>query len=153
MDLKTLLSAQEIESCGIDPQLRPETLTPAQFGLLAAHVLSVILEARCRAIKKSWCLLDLSDDSEQVAIAGRDMAANFGAAMVVLHVVEFVPVEPMGESLMPTVQIEGELLERSRDKLAATGDAARSSSTPPRASKPATPRRRSCASRPRRQPI
>jgi 16S rRNA (adenine1518-N6/adenine1519-N6)-dimethyltransferase len=35
--LKTLLSAQEIQSCGIDPQLRPETLTPAQFGLLAAH--------------------------------------------------------------------------------------------------------------------
>ena len=35
--LKSLLSAQEIESCGIDPQLRPETLTPAQFGLLAAH--------------------------------------------------------------------------------------------------------------------
>jgi 16S rRNA (adenine1518-N6/adenine1519-N6)-dimethyltransferase len=35
--LKSLLSAQEIESCGIDPQMRPETLTPAQFGLLASH--------------------------------------------------------------------------------------------------------------------
>jgi 16S rRNA (adenine1518-N6/adenine1519-N6)-dimethyltransferase len=35
--LKSLLSAQQIEDCGIDPQLRPETLTPAQFGLLAAH--------------------------------------------------------------------------------------------------------------------
>ena len=35
--LKSLLSAQQIESCGIDPQLRPETLTPAQFGLLAAQ--------------------------------------------------------------------------------------------------------------------
>jgi 16S rRNA (adenine1518-N6/adenine1519-N6)-dimethyltransferase len=35
--LKTLLSAQQIEECGIDPQLRPETLTPAQFGLLAAQ--------------------------------------------------------------------------------------------------------------------
>ena len=32
--------------------------------------------------------------------------------MVVLHVVEFVPVEPMGESLMPTVQIEDELIQR-----------------------------------------
>jgi len=29
-----------------------------------------------------------------------------------------VPVEPMGESLMPTVQIEEDLLERSRIKLA-----------------------------------
>jgi 16S rRNA (adenine1518-N6/adenine1519-N6)-dimethyltransferase len=35
--LKGLLSSQDIESCGIDPQLRPETLAPAQFGLLATH--------------------------------------------------------------------------------------------------------------------
>jgi 16S rRNA (adenine1518-N6/adenine1519-N6)-dimethyltransferase len=35
--LKGLLAPEEIESCGIDSQLRPETLTPAQFGMLAAH--------------------------------------------------------------------------------------------------------------------
>ena len=35
--LKTLLTGAEIEACGIDPNLRPETLAPAQFGLLAAH--------------------------------------------------------------------------------------------------------------------
>jgi 16S rRNA (adenine1518-N6/adenine1519-N6)-dimethyltransferase len=35
--LKGLLTSQDIESCGIDPQLRPETLAPEQFGLLAAH--------------------------------------------------------------------------------------------------------------------
>jgi 16S rRNA (adenine1518-N6/adenine1519-N6)-dimethyltransferase len=35
--LKGLLTPHDIESCGIDPQLRPETLAPAQFGLLAAH--------------------------------------------------------------------------------------------------------------------
>jgi 16S rRNA (adenine1518-N6/adenine1519-N6)-dimethyltransferase len=35
--LKGLLASQDIETCGIDPQLRPETLAPAQFGLLAAH--------------------------------------------------------------------------------------------------------------------
>jgi len=35
--LKGLLTSADIESCGIDPQLRPETLAPAQFGLLAAH--------------------------------------------------------------------------------------------------------------------
>ena len=33
--LKALLDAHDIEACGIDPQHRPETLTPAQFGLLA----------------------------------------------------------------------------------------------------------------------
>ncbi len=35
--LKGLLTPQDIEACGIDPQLRPETLAPAQFGRLAAH--------------------------------------------------------------------------------------------------------------------
>jgi universal stress protein A len=67
--------------------------------------------------QKLLLLLDLSADSEQVAIAGRDLAAYSNAAMVALHVVEFVPVEPMGESLMPTVQIEEELIKRSQEKL------------------------------------
>jgi universal stress protein A len=62
-------------------------------------------------------LLDLSDDSDQVVIAGRDLAAYSNASIVALHVVEFVPVEPMGESLMPTVQIEDELIQRSQDRL------------------------------------
>jgi 16S rRNA (adenine1518-N6/adenine1519-N6)-dimethyltransferase len=35
--LKGFLTPEEIESCGIDSQLRPEALTPSQFGLLAAH--------------------------------------------------------------------------------------------------------------------
>ncbi len=34
--LKNLLAANDIEACGIDPQLRPETLGPDQFGRLAA---------------------------------------------------------------------------------------------------------------------
>jgi universal stress protein A len=67
--------------------------------------------------QKLLVLLDLSEDSEQVAIAGRDLAAHSKASMVVLHVVEFVPVEPLGESLMPTVQIEDELINRSRARL------------------------------------
>jgi universal stress protein A len=67
--------------------------------------------------KKILTLVDLSDDSEAVALAGRDLAATFGAAMVMLHVVEYVVVEPMGESLMPTVQFEGEMLQRSRERL------------------------------------
>jgi universal stress protein A len=67
--------------------------------------------------KKILVLLDLSDDSEQVAIAARDLAAHSNASMLVLHVVEFVPVEPLGESLMPTAQIEDELINRSREKL------------------------------------
>jgi 16S rRNA (adenine1518-N6/adenine1519-N6)-dimethyltransferase len=35
--LKGLLTGEDIEACGIDPNLRPETLAPPQFGLLAAR--------------------------------------------------------------------------------------------------------------------
>jgi universal stress protein A len=67
--------------------------------------------------RKILVLLDLSDASEQIAVAGRDMAAHSNAAMVILHVVEFVPTEPMGETLMPSIQIEEELVQRSRAKI------------------------------------
>ncbi|HWG68565.1 MAG TPA: universal stress protein [Steroidobacteraceae bacterium] len=69
------------------------------------------------AYNKLLVLLDLSNDSEQVAIAGRDMAAHSNASMVLLHVVEFVPVEPLGESLMPTVGIEETMIKRARTRL------------------------------------
>lgn len=69
--------------------------------------------------KKLLVLSDLSEGSEQVVIAGRDLAAYSNAAMVVLHVVEFVPVEPLGESLMPVPEIEEELIKRSRESLSA----------------------------------
>jgi universal stress protein A len=67
--------------------------------------------------QKLLVLLDLSEDSEQIAIAARNLAAYSNASMLVLHVVEFVPVEPLGESLMPTGQIEDELISRAREKL------------------------------------
>jgi universal stress protein A len=69
--------------------------------------------------KKILVLLDLSEDSEQVAVAARNLAQYSQASMLALHVVEFVPVEPLGESLMPTAQIEDELVKRSREKLTA----------------------------------
>jgi universal stress protein A len=67
--------------------------------------------------RKLLILLDLSADSHQVAVAGRDLAAYSQASLVLLHVVEYVPVEPMGESLMPSMQIEDELIKRSREQL------------------------------------
>ena len=68
--------------------------------------------------KKLLVLLDLSEGSEQVAIAGRDLAAYTNADMLILHVVEFVPIDPLGESLMPNVQMGDDLLKRARDSLA-----------------------------------
>jgi universal stress protein A len=67
--------------------------------------------------KKILVLLDLTESSEQILAAARDMAAHSNAAMLLLHVVEFVPAEPMGETLMPTVQIEEDLEQRAKLKL------------------------------------
>jgi universal stress protein A len=62
--------------------------------------------------------LDLTGDSERIAERARALAANSGASLTLLHVVEYVPVEPMGEALLPAVQIEGELVERATTRLA-----------------------------------
>jgi universal stress protein A len=62
--------------------------------------------------------LDLTGDSEKIAERAKSLAASSGASIVLLHVVEYVPVEPMGEALLPAVQIEGELVERATVRLA-----------------------------------
>lgn len=70
------------------------------------------------AYKKILLAVDLSDNSERVGERAKAIAAAFQSEIILLHVVEYVPVEPMGEALLPTVQIEGELVERARTKLA-----------------------------------
>src|SRR5215467_11618678 len=64
-------------------------------------------------------VVDLTDDSLAIGRKARALATAMDAEVELLHVVEFVPVEPMGETLMPAVQIEDELLERARQRLGA----------------------------------
>ncbi|HEX7115318.1 MAG TPA: universal stress protein [Steroidobacter sp.] len=68
--------------------------------------------------KKILLAVDLSEDSEFVGQRAKALAASEEGEITLLHVVEYVPVEPMGEALLPTVQIEGELVERARTRLA-----------------------------------
>lgn len=67
--------------------------------------------------EKILVCLDLADDCETVATRARDIARHCGGEITLLHVVEYVPVEPMGEALLPAVQIEGELVERARKRM------------------------------------
>lgn len=67
--------------------------------------------------KKILLVVDLSEDSKLVGERAKAVAACYQSEITLLHVVEYVPVEPMGEALLPTVQIEGELVERARGKL------------------------------------
>ncbi len=64
-------------------------------------------------------VVDLTESSLSIARRGQALASATGAEVELLHVVEFVPVEPMGETLMPAVQIEDALLARAQQRLAA----------------------------------
>jgi universal stress protein A len=66
-------------------------------------------------------VVDLTEDSLLIGRRAQALAGVMGAEVDVLHVVEYVPVEPMGETLMPAVQIEDELMERAKQRLVALG--------------------------------
>lgn len=67
--------------------------------------------------KKILLVVDLSEDSRVIGQRAKAIAACYDAQITLLHVVEYVPVEPMGEALLPAVQIEGELVDRARLRL------------------------------------
>ena len=64
-------------------------------------------------------VVDLTEDSLILGRRAAALATALAAEIELLHVVEFVPVEPMGETLMPAVQIEEELLQRAQQRLVA----------------------------------
>ncbi len=64
-------------------------------------------------------VLDLNEDSGMVGRRAHTLAVAVGAEVELLHVVEFVPVEPMGETIMPAAEIENELLQRAEARLRA----------------------------------
>jgi universal stress protein A len=66
-------------------------------------------------------VVDLTGDSIFIGKRAQALATALGAQIDLLHVVEYVPVEPMGETLMPAVQIEDELLDRAKQRLIALG--------------------------------
>jgi universal stress protein A len=66
-------------------------------------------------------VVDLTEDSLLIGRRAQAVATAMGAEIDLLHVVEYVPVEPMGETLMPAVQIEDELLDRAKQRLITLG--------------------------------
>jgi universal stress protein A len=70
--------------------------------------------------KQVLIAVDLSEDSVAVARRGLEIAAHFGAKASLLHVVEFIPVDPAGEALLPTpVDLEDEVVNAAKARLAA----------------------------------
>ena len=69
--------------------------------------------------RKILLAVDLSDDSEIIGKRAVDMVNRYQAEICLVHVVEYVPVEPMGEALLPSVQIEDELVKSAKARFEA----------------------------------
>ena len=79
------------------------------------------------AYRRILVAVDLSQDSHAVGHRALQVAAP-DAALRLLHVVEFVPIEPMSDSLVPVVQIDDQMIARAREQI---GALARELSLPP----------------------
>lgn len=79
--------------------------------------------------RRILAVVDLREDSLLVARRAQAIAQAAPDAHVdLLHVVEFLPVEPLGDVLLPSAQLETDLLERAQARLA---DLASQLSDPP----------------------
>jgi universal stress protein A len=61
-------------------------------------------------------VIDLSADNSQLIRRAQALAAP---TLSFIHVVEYMPMEPLGETVLPALQIETVLLDGAREKLAA----------------------------------
>lgn len=63
--------------------------------------------------------IDLTEQGAQVAARAQALAAAApGATLSLLHVVEYLPVEPLSDTLLPNTQMEAELVNGARQWMA-----------------------------------
>jgi universal stress protein A len=67
--------------------------------------------------RKILSVVDLSEGSARVGERAKTLAHSDGARLLLLHVVEYLPVEPMGETLLNPVQIEKEMVDQAERQL------------------------------------
>ena len=67
--------------------------------------------------KRILAVVDLTEDSDTIIRRANQVAHRLDAELALLHVVEYVPVEPMGEALMPAIDIEKDLVRSARERL------------------------------------
>ncbi|MDQ2068773.1 universal stress protein [Natronospira bacteriovora] len=61
---------------------------------------------------------DLAEDSDQVLARAMQLAETSRARLSLLHVVEYLPVDPAGEALLPPpVDMEEELINSARERI------------------------------------
>lgn len=68
--------------------------------------------------RKILLAIDVGANSDPIGRRGVAMANAFNAQIHLLHVVEYVPIDPAGEALMPPpVELEAELIAASHKRL------------------------------------
>ena len=63
------------------------------------------------------CAVDLTEDSRAVLARAAMLAAQWHATLRLVHIVEFVPIEPMTDSLAPVIQVDDRVMERTQQQL------------------------------------
>jgi universal stress protein A len=71
------------------------------------------------AYRRILAAIDLTEHSRAVAQRACELASSGPAAVQLLHVVEFAPVTPPGDDILPVVQIDQELMERAQKQIVA----------------------------------
>jgi universal stress protein A len=70
--------------------------------------------------------VDLTADSARVGQRAREIADRNDATLSLLHVVEYIPVDPAGEALLPPpIEVERDLVAGARRQLDALGETLR----------------------------
>jgi universal stress protein A len=69
------------------------------------------------AYRRILAAIDLTPGSLPVAARAREIARADGAVLQLLHVVEVVALEPMGESLGPVMQIDQQMTTRAQKQM------------------------------------
>ena len=67
--------------------------------------------------KQILVAVDLSEHSDIVCMRAKELAAFYNAQLTLLHVVEYVPIEPMGEALLPSVELSDDLRASAEKRL------------------------------------
>ncbi|HEY6452766.1 MAG TPA: universal stress protein [Steroidobacteraceae bacterium] len=71
------------------------------------------------AYRRILAAIDLNGDSRAVAQRACELAQPGQGVVRLLHVVEFVPIEPMSDSLVPVVQIDDQVMARAQTQIEA----------------------------------
>ena len=69
------------------------------------------------AYRRILAAIDLTQDSRAVAERACEIARAGAGELQILHVLELMPIEPMGESLVPVIQIDTQLMTRTRAQM------------------------------------